>query len=267
VIKLTGGTPLTLGSNGSINMAQVYTTITGIVPPPNDGIVSVDSALSGNVSGTQPPATLGQRDTINALTAAQQFGPADHRTILGTALAQGGADFQALTEAFVAPKLSFEFNNSADGTSIYPDSGAASIMKGVGTRSHFYPFGVCFATKWFVSSLTSSQYLNYTPTDPIPVTNCGTTTPITFTVTSNPPGPIAISSSGQAIPTASTVLEASDDQGDYYQANADFFVLPQCTSCITSGAAPLNLRRKPAGAGQRARSINPRGLSTDRIKQ
>ena len=50
-------------------------------------------------------------------------------------------------------------------------------MKGVNTRTHFYLIDACFADKYAVSALSSSNYLDYNPKTTLPVSTVGQLAP------------------------------------------------------------------------------------------
>ena len=146
-----------------------------------------------------------------------------------------GQSFQATTEGFVAPNLSFVFEDSDTGSGVYPRSGAGVVMKGGNTREHFYAFSACFAAHYSGLSLADGSYLDYQPKIVIPISNCASTSDFTYAVTVSPPNSLA-TSNGQAAPTTRSTLQSSDDFGHAIYFRSGFFILPDCSSCITAGS-------------------------------
>ena len=115
-------------------------------------------------------------------------------------------------------------------------------MKGAATRTHIYVINTCFATKFAVTDFTQTPFLDLQPRVPIPVTNCFTHDPITFTVNADPPTAVAFAGS-QSTPTATALFAISDDRGNSLPFQNDYFVLPKCTSCLTSGTSIFDVMR------------------------
>ena len=256
VIKVTGGSPLVIGSSPTSTLANLYTKITGITPLQNDGVVESGSATEAGVHGTQPPMDFGPNDTIDRLDDFRIFPLATHTSILSAGdpvdpNSGTNPNFQALTEQFVSPDLSFEFNNSMDQTGIYPNSGAAVVLKGVKSRAHFYAINSCFFTKFSVAVFGQTPYLDYLPKTSLPIINCGTASPFTFTVAQDTPAPIQVLQN-QAVPTTATLFGFTTAFGQEAFLQSDFFILPKCTSCLTSGTAPLDVMRQRLNQGRQA---------------
>ena len=250
VIKLTGGSPVTfdLFHIFKFTAADIYKVATGHFPLlQNDGIVTTDSATTSLVYGKQPPNSIGPDDVIDKLDKSHIFKFATHTTIFSslTDAENPGQSFQATTEGFIAPNLSFVFDNSDTGSGVYPSTGAGVVMKGIHTREHFYAINACFADHFSVISLADNSYLDYQPKAVIPISNCASTSGFTYAVTSNPPNVLA-TSNGQASPTTRSTLQASDDFGNAINFGSDFFILPDCSSCITASSPRISTvnRRK-----------------------
>ena len=212
VIKLTGGTALPLycqNPSACTTLATIYTRVTGITPPQNDGVVTGESGLYSGITGVQPPATLDPNDTVNAVTADYLLPSADHITILSAITdpdSGSGQTFQQVTEGLMAQYLSFAFDNSSSTTGVYPSSGGGVVMKGIGSRAHFYPMetpqsGVCYSYLAQVVGYAaySNASLTYQPSS-VPMSQCQSDAgPITFTETGEPTTALAVSS-GQVEP-------------------------------------------------------------------
>ena len=224
-----------------LTFGQLYTKVTGLPRIQNDGIVDTASAEYGPVAGVQPTATKGFADVVNSHTAYVEIA-ADHTHLF--ARSSNGTDQTQATEQFIASGLSFEFDNS-NASGLYPDSGAAIVLKGIGSRAHFYPINAFSADTYAVSSFVGGSYISYSPTS-VPVVGGTSDVPIEFDVIASPLSAVAFAS-GTAVPTSSALFAFSANGKSYATRTSDFFLLPDCVSCLL----PSSRYRLPASFDKR----------------